>query len=304
MLSRFKKALKTSRTADDPQSENLRLRYNHKNTIDDRTTSTFLQPTNTTAFNAIGTSGKVTNVAGHIIHGDFHMHNADSATVPSGRLNAPTPSQPSAPDIFCGREDFVSTLAAIIAGNNNPRIAILGSGGMGKTATALHLVRHKTVVARYSDRVFFVACDTATSAELLASRILQSIGVSATVEENLVTAMHLALKGSPPTLLLLDNFESVWEAQQDHAATRDLLQKIADSPSSTLIITMRAAAPPPGIRWTTSESLLPLPATAAKEVFLAINATFCDGSNDGDEVLDGLLSELDHVPLAIHLLAH
>ncbi|KZP03948.1 hypothetical protein FIBSPDRAFT_968543 [Athelia psychrophila] len=156
----------------------------------------------------------------------------------------------------------------------------------------------------YGDRAFFVACDAATSTQLLASRILQIIGVSAGPGENLVTAMHLALKCAPPTLLLLDNFESLWEAEKHHTATRDLLQKIADSPSSTLIVTMRATTPPPGILWTLFESLPPLAASSAKDVFLAINSTFCDGSDDGNEVLNELLMELDYVPLAIHLLAH
>ncbi|KZP07391.1 TPR-like protein [Athelia psychrophila] len=210
----------------------------------------------------------------------------------------------SAPDLWFGREDIVSTLAEIITGNENPRLAILGAGGMGKTSTALHVIHHEAVVARYRERIFFVACDAATSADLLASHILQVIGVSVDAGENLLTALHLALKCAPPTLLLLDNFESLWEAEKARAATRDLLQKIADSPLSTLIITMRATTPPPGIRWTFFESLPPLPAPSAKEVFLAINATFCDGSNDGNEILDELLMELDYVPLAIHLLAH
>ncbi|KZP29489.1 TPR-like protein [Athelia psychrophila] len=249
------------------------------------------------SFNTIGTSGPVMNVAG-----DFNMYNADSAT--ADIISPGPPSQPSAPDIWFGRGAIVSTLAEVITGHQNPRIAIMGSGGMGKTATALHLIRNEAVVARYGDRIFFVACDAATSADLLASRILQTLGVAAAAGENLVTAMNLALKAAPPTLLVLDNFESTWEAGRDHAATRDLLQKIVECPSSTLIVTMRATITPPGIRWTTSESLPPLPAASAKEVFLAINATFCDDSADGNDVLDELLRELDYVPLAIHLLAH
>ncbi|KZP08488.1 TPR-like protein [Athelia psychrophila] len=236
------------------------------------------------------------------VAGDFNIYNVDSAT--ADIITPGPPSQPSAPDIWFGRGDIISTLAGVITGNENPRIAILGSGGMGKTATKLHLIRDEAVVARYSDHIFFVACDAATSADLLASRILQTLGVAAAAGENLVTAMHLALKAAPPTLLVLDNFESTWEAGRDHAAIRDLLQKIVDCPSSTLIITMRATAAPPGIRWTYSNSLPPLSASSAKEVFLAINATFCDGSDDGNEVLDELLKELDYVPLAIHLLAH
>ncbi|KZP05297.1 hypothetical protein FIBSPDRAFT_940539 [Athelia psychrophila] len=232
------------------------------------------------------------------------MYGADSVTAPIDNLSAPPPSQPLAPDIWFGRGDIVSTLAGVITANENPRIAILGSGGMGKTATALHLIQNEAIVARYGDRVFFIACDAATSTNLLASRILQTMGVVAAAGENLVTAMYLTLKAAPPTLLVLDNFESTWEGEQDHAGTRDLLQKIANSPSSTLVITMRATTPPLGIQWTFFESLPPLPAASAKNVFLAINGTFCGVSDDGNDILDELLRELDYIPLAIHLLAH
>ncbi|KZP17525.1 hypothetical protein FIBSPDRAFT_830544 [Athelia psychrophila] len=288
MLSRIKNTF--------GKRKQLRLQDDH-GSRGDRTTSTAIQAANTITFNTIGTSGPVMNVAG-----DLHLYSGPSAA--ADNISPPPPSQPSAPDIWFGRGDIVSTLAGVITGNNNPRIAILGSGGMGKTATALHLIRNEAVVARYGNRIFFVACDAATCADLLASRILQSMGVAAAVGENLVTAMHRALKAAPPTLLVLDNFESTWEGERDHAATRDLLQKTAECPSSTLIITMRATTPPPGIRWTFFDSLPPLPAASAKEVFLAINRTFCDGSDDGNEVLDELLKELDYVPLAIHLLAH
>ncbi|KZP03492.1 hypothetical protein FIBSPDRAFT_941500, partial [Athelia psychrophila] len=300
MLPREKRARSASDEVD-VQRKQLRLQDNREN-IGNRMASTAIQTANTTSFNTIGTLGPVTNVAGHIFHGNVNMYN--SASVPSSSPSVPPPSQPSPPDIWFGRDDVVSTLAGTITANENPRLAILGAGGIGKTSTALHVIHHEAVVARYKDRIFFVACDAATSADLLASRILQVIGVSVGPGENLLTALHLALKCAPPTLLLLDNFESLYEAEKDHTATRDLLQKIADSPSGTLMITMRATTPPPGIRWTFFESLPPLPAASAKDVFLAINATFCDGSDDGDEVLDELLIELDYVPLAIHLLAH
>ncbi|KZP29401.1 TPR-like protein [Athelia psychrophila] len=300
MLPGNKPSRKASSEVDVSQRKQVRL----QDDPGDRTASTVIQTAKTMSFNTIGTTGTVTIVAGHIIHGDVNMYNADSATALPGSSIVPPPSQPLPPDIWFGREKIVSSLAEVITGNENPRLAILGAGGMGKTATALHLIRHESIVARYGDRVFFVACDATTSTQLLASRILQVIGVSVGAGENLVTAMHIALKCAPPTLLVLDNFESLWEAEKEHTATRDLLQKITDSPSSTLIITMRATIPPPGIRWTSFESLPPLAASSAKEVFLAINATFCDGSDDGDQILDELLRELDYVPLAIHLLAH
>ncbi|KZP29183.1 hypothetical protein FIBSPDRAFT_927226 [Athelia psychrophila] len=182
--------------------------------------------------------------------------------------------------------------------------------GDGEDLDRAAVMNHEAVIARYRDRAFFVTCDAATSADFLVSRILRVIGVSVGSGESLVTAMHIALICAPPTLLLLDNFESLWEAEKNHTTTRDLLQKIVDSPSSILIITMRATTLPLGILWTLFESLPPLAATSAKEVFLTINATFCNGSDDGNEVLDELLRALNYctlptyVPLEIHFLAY
>ncbi|KZP19736.1 hypothetical protein FIBSPDRAFT_932670 [Athelia psychrophila] len=55
---------------------------------------------------------------------------------------------------------------------------------------------------------------------------------------------------------------------------------------------MRATTPPPGIQWTFFLSLPPLDASSAKEAFLAINATFGDGSKDGYGTLWDLATSL------------
>lgn len=87
MLSRIKTSLtprKQVRLRDDPKK------------IGDRTASTTIHTANKvcdemiyqsvpiahvlmkTSFNNIGTSGKVTNIAGHVIHGDLNVYNTDS----------------------------------------------------------------------------------------------------------------------------------------------------------------------------------------------------------------------------------
>src|SRR6266436_9065535 len=87
------------------------------------------------------------------------------------------PSQPIPPDIFFGRDDLVSDYASLLVRNTQTRLAILGSGGMGKTSTALHVLHHPDVVVRYGDRRYFVGCDTVSSAETLAMLILRIIRV-------------------------------------------------------------------------------------------------------------------------------
>src|SRR5882757_9661489 len=91
--------------------------------------------------------------------------------------NPVPPSQPVPPEIFFGRDDLVSDYASLIVRNEQTRLAILGSGGMGKTSTALHVLHHSDVMTRYGDRRYFVGCDAVSSAEGLASLVLQIIRV-------------------------------------------------------------------------------------------------------------------------------
>ncbi|KAF7970895.1 hypothetical protein HWV62_22650 [Athelia sp. TMB] len=242
-------------------------------------------------FNATGTTGgTVMMVAGHYISGDCNIYSTrdiDGHGQRPAEASNPQPSQLLPPDIFYGRDDLVSDIAVHISRTQQPRIAILGPGGIGKTSAALHMIHHEAVIARYHDRRYFVGLDALSSAGALARVILQAIRAVARPGENTVEAVH----------------RSVWEAEMDHSSIRDLLQKLSNAPSAALVITMRAANPPPGIRWTTSHNLSPLSPPHAKDVFLAINTTFVAVSDDETSILDELLRELDYVPLAIHLLA-
>ncbi|KAF7971748.1 hypothetical protein HWV62_20001 [Athelia sp. TMB] len=268
-------------------------------------TSNVIENMASPSFTATG-NDKVTMV-GRDYFNNYNVHQTIVNSVPHSPPGAHSdhllPSPPLPPEIFCGRENLLSNLVEIMTCNERPRIAILGAGGLGKTSIALHLIHDEAVVARYSDRLFFVGCDAITSAAALASRILQIIGHVPATGENPITALHLLLKSAPPTALLLDNFESIWEAERNHSATRDLLQKIASAPSAALILTMRAAVPPPGIRWTFFEPLPPISPSSAKDIFQAVNPAFRNCAKKESRRLGELLRVLDHTPLAIHLLA-
>jgi len=183
------------------------------------------------------------------------------------------------------------------------RFAFLGAGGMGKTAAVLHILHHRDVVNHYKDNRHFVCCDAVTSAETLAELILRFLQVPAMHEENIVDLMHGTLLQMPPVLLVLDNFETLWDVASIRTGVSDLLQKIANAKSVSLIITMRGAVPPPCIAWTNWHNLTPLFPRAAKKAFLAINPFFSDGDSDNDNSMKTLLEEMDYIPLAIRLLA-
>ena len=104
-------------------------------------------------------------------------------------------------------------------------------------------------------------------------------------------------------LLLLDNFESVWDISSGRDLVLDLLQKIGSVRHVSLMITMRGTVPPAGIIWTRFENLPPLSPADAKDMFLAINPSLDNAGCEGEQDLDMLLAEMDHVPLAVRLLA-
>jgi hypothetical protein len=158
-------------------------------------------------------------------------------------------------------------------------------------------LHHQEVVSRYNNRRYFVGCDAVTSAESLATLILQIIQAPSVAGENILTVLHQALLAAPLTLLLLDNFETVWDINSGRDGVLDLLQKIGNPKRVSLMITMRGAVPPPGIVWTRFESLPPLLPPDAKSMFLAINSSLNAGDGKDDENLDMLLAEMDYVPL-------
>jgi hypothetical protein len=212
-----------------------------------------------------------------------------------------------APEIFFGRDELVSNIASLAVQTEQMRFALLGAGGMGKTSAVLHILHQQSVVNHYGKHRYFVCCDATTSAETLAGLILRSLPVSVMHhdEENMLNVMHQALCRMPRTLLVLDNFETLLNAGSSPTRVSDLLRRIVNAESLSLIITMRGAVPPYGIKWTHQHSLGPLAAPAAKEAFLAINPLFAGGdeSNDNRHDLEELLAEMDYVPLAIRLLA-
>jgi GTPase SAR1 family protein len=63
---------------------------------------------------------------------------------------------PSEPEIFHGRETELTKILGLFS-QGNPRIAILGAGGMGKTSLARAVIHHTEVIQLYGQYRHFVA---------------------------------------------------------------------------------------------------------------------------------------------------
>ncbi|KAJ7712645.1 P-loop containing nucleoside triphosphate hydrolase protein, partial [Mycena olivaceomarginata] len=223
-----------------------------------------------------------------------------TSRVYSGSHNSSTSISmlPSEPKIFHGRDSEISDILQLF-NQGTPRIAILGSGGMGKTSLARAVIHHAQIKTRYQQHCFFVACDSASSTVELAALIGANIGLKP--GKDLSQAVFQYFSSSPSSLLVLDNLETLWEPMECRSDIEEFLSLLADTEHLALMITMRGAQRPGKMQWTRPflQPLKPLDQDAARKTFIDI----ADENHNLDEV-DKVLSLTDNMPLAVSLIAH
>jgi Cdc6-like AAA superfamily ATPase len=148
---------------------------------------------------------------------------------------------PPEPKIFHGRD---TELSAIIHSFSHevPRIAILGAGGMGKTSLARALLHHPEITSRYEQHCFFVPCDTVSTTIQLAGLIGAHIGLRFGTDLTRPVIRHFS--SSPPTLLVLDNLETVWEPTKARVDVEKFLSHLADVPHLAFVVSTKPMLSP------------------------------------------------------------
>ncbi|KII86203.1 hypothetical protein PLICRDRAFT_177783 [Plicaturopsis crispa FD-325 SS-3] len=235
------------------------------------------------------------------------VHNAATSTQQSVRIHPeqPMPSNmlalsnapPPAPKNFHGRDEYVNKAAELIstAAPTDPvRLAILGSGGIGKTSVALAILNHPQITQKLR---YFVPCDAFTSASMLVAGILRVFGMHNYPKEDPLQVLQNSVIRAAPMLLILDNFETTWDSSESQTAVRGVLQRL-DIPTVTLIITMRGTSSPMGIQWNPHPLFLPLgklSLDAASKAFVGANPQAA--SAESDEDIKALLNILGDILL-------
>ncbi|KAJ7768919.1 hypothetical protein B0H16DRAFT_1781095 [Mycena metata] len=207
---------------------------------------------------------------------------------------------PAEPKIFHGRESELADILNYFK-ESTPRIAILGAGGMGKTSLAQTVLHHEEIIVKYQGNRLFVACDTAASKAELASLIGAHLGIKPGKDLTQPVIHHLS--EGPPTLLILDNLETVWEPAECRKEVEEFLSLLTDIVGLALIskITMRGAERPSKVQWSRPflPPLEPLAQDAARKVFIDI----AEDKHSMAEI-DQVLQLTDNMPLCVSLLAH
>ena len=197
------------------------------------------------------------------------------------------------PEIF-GRDDEVRTVVeAVLAGK--PAI-VAGGPGMGKTTVATAALYDPQVTEQFGRRRVFVSLDSASEPRALLAQLAAALGLSATGDTVSLLRLIEIDAGDDHTAAVLDNAETVFEA--DYGEAERLLKLAAQIKGLSLVTTIRGA--PPAIPSAAVIGDLPkLEPGAAREAFLSVSGS--EFANDDD--LDHLLDALDGHALSIRIIA-
>jgi hypothetical protein len=196
------------------------------------------------------------------------------------------------------------------------RVAILGSGGMGKTTLALAALHSSDVERKYEHR-YFVSCESANSASDLISSVGSHLGLEQSKQLSKIIFRHFLGRG--PAVLVLDNMETPWEPGSTRAKVEEFLSLLADVPQLALIvsfaisssadgtylhqITMRGAERPGKVKWTRPflPPLEPISPVASRQTFIDIAE---EPGADEEAALAELMELTGNLPLAVILMAN
>ncbi|KAJ7260203.1 P-loop containing nucleoside triphosphate hydrolase protein, partial [Mycena rebaudengoi] len=203
---------------------------------------------------------------------------------------------PPCPQIFHGRESELKDVVNILV-QDSAHIAILGAGGMGKTSLATVALHNPQVEAKYLQR-YFVPCHSSPTCIELAATIATHIGLEKGSKMANKIAHYFA--HAPPSLLVLDNLETTWEALSSRSEVEEFLSLLNDVPQLGLMITLRGAERPSKVKWARPflAPLKPLSHVAAWKTFIEV----ADEGHD-DASIKELLGLTGNLPLAVSLIA-
>ncbi|KAF9791098.1 hypothetical protein BJ322DRAFT_1208324 [Thelephora terrestris] len=216
-----------------------------------------------------------------------HRRNSTQASISPGE------SPPPAPKDFFGRNDLIEEIVG--RAEEMGSIALIGAGGIGKTAIALAVLHDDRIKHRFGDNRRFIRCDkfSASYASFLA-QLSKVVGSGIKNPDDLAPLRPIL--SSKPMILFLDNAESILDPRGTEAQDiYNVVEELSQFSNISLGITSRISTIP------TQCKRLEIPTLSMEAACDIFYSTY--GSDKRSEVIDDLLRRLDFHTLSIKLLA-
>ncbi|SFR10623.1 hypothetical protein SAMN04488564_103436, partial [Lentzea waywayandensis] len=215
----------------------------------------------------------------------------ESMVLPASAV-ATEPLPPPTVELCIGRAEQIHAVSR--AWETGHWAVVTGGPGIGKSTLLGRAIGLDAIVMAFRDRRFVVSCDGAGTAGVVIDKLATVLGVG--LGEHLRNRV-VSFLGTAPCVLVLDNFETVTDA--DPAGAAELLSTLRAVPGLVTGIGSRGAHVPTGLVGLREINLRPLPQDDAIDVFVAVAGE----RHRADPAIRALMADLDGVPLAIVLMA-
>ena len=210
------------------------------------------------------------------------------SSIPLGELPPPPPK------VFFGRDELVQKIVS--SAENLASMALIGTGGIGKTSVVLTVLDDHRVKKRFGDNRSFIRCDRLTPSHThLLRKLSEAIGAGVENPEDL-SPLRRCLS-SKELIIVLDNAESILglaetTAQEIHA----IVDELSHFSNICLIITSRISNALP-----THCEVIEVPTLSMEAGRGTFHRIYRVGERSNE--INDILKELDFHALSVTLLA-